>query len=141
MLSTAIGYDHHTTTSTVVTHVLCFMLVAGADDALQLTASSSGSESDSSSIAGTSTAADTADSISALTSLSSTDESSGGTIAERMQQQFEQKQNASQGVVAFKQRQQKRKEYMEQVGQVGGSASCAALCCVMLCKCVMCQGW
>jgi hypothetical protein len=74
--------------------------------------------SDSSSIVDTSSVAETAESISALTSLNSTDESSGSTMAERMAQQFEQKQNASQGVVAFKQRQQKRKEYMEQTGQV-----------------------
>jgi uncharacterized protein YchJ len=74
--------------------------------------------SESSSVVNTSSVAETAESISALTSLNSTDESSGSTMAERMAQQFEQKQNASQGVVAFKQRQQKRKEYMEQAGQV-----------------------
>lgn len=91
---------------------------------MRLTASTSGSESDSSSSgssgAGASPGADdTAGSITALISLGSTDESSGGTMAERMQQQFEEKQNASQEVVAFKQRQQRRKEYMGQQGQVG----------------------
>jgi hypothetical protein len=39
-------------------------------------------------------------------------------MAERMQQQFEEKQQASSGVVAYKQRQQRRKEYMEQTAQV-----------------------
>lgn len=99
--------------------------MAPADNALRLTASTLGSESDSSSSsgAGASPGADTAGSITALTSLGSTDESSGGTMAERMQQQFEQKQNASQEVVAFKQRQQRRKDYMEQQGQVGAGRS------------------
>jgi hypothetical protein len=104
--------------------------VVPADDALQLTASStSGSESESSSGAG---GADTAGSITALTSLSSTDESSsssGLTMAERMQQQFEQKQNASTEVVAFKQRQQRRKDYMEQQGQVGVGGWSEGECC------------
>lgn len=104
---------------------------AATDDALQLTASSSGSASDSSSVVNTSSVAETADSISALTSLNSTDESSGSTMAERMAQQFEQKQNADPGVVAFKQRQQKRKEYMEQAGQVG--VGMLWRCCAVLC--------
>lgn len=40
-------------------------------------------------------------------------------MAERLQQQYEQKQQASEGVVSYKQRQQRRQEYMEQVDKVG----------------------
>lgn len=46
-----------------------------------------------------------------------------------MQQQFEEKQQASSGVVAFKQRQQRRKEYMEQTAQVNDLRMYLALGC------------
>lgn len=106
---------------------LCVCVCLPADDALQLTAGSSPSNdaTSASSSAGYQADSDTADSIASLTSLSSSEEYSG-TIAERMQQQYEQKQQSSQGVVAFKQRQQRRKEYMEQAGQVRASLAAAA---------------
>jgi hypothetical protein len=48
-------------------------------------------------------------------------------MAERLQARYEQKQQASSGVVAFKQRQQRRQDYMEQVGQVRELAACLAV--------------
>lgn len=62
----------------------------------------------------------TTSSSSSSTPSSSIDSMSeiGETVAERLQQQYEQGQAVVNKQTAFEQRQQRRKEYMSQVGQV-----------------------
>lgn len=111
----------------------CLLSAAcSADDSLRLTSTDTDADTPSSSDwASAPSSSDTAESITSLTSLSSSDESSGSTMAERLQARYEQKQQASSGVVAFKLRQQRRQDYMEQVGQVReGTCQLALLCCL-----------
>lgn len=57
-------------------------------------------------------------SIDSLDSVLGSVSDSSDTVAERLQQQFEQAQATADQQTAVQQRQQRRKEYMEQVGQV-----------------------
>ncbi|KAF6260043.1 hypothetical protein COO60DRAFT_1700504 [Scenedesmus sp. NREL 46B-D3] len=90
-----------------------------ADGTLSLTNNSSSSSS--SSEGGNTATSDSTplSSIDSLSNLASISENDGGTIAERLEQQYEQAQQGSAGKVmtGVEQREQRRKSYMEQVGQ------------------------
>lgn len=81
-----------------------FVPCCSAEGSISMTNSSSSSSTPSSSI----------DSISCLASMSD----SGETVAERLQQQYERAQATANKQTALEQRQQRRKDYMEQAGQV-----------------------
>eukprot|EP00878_Enallax_costatus_P003043 GHUV01003241.1.p1 GENE.GHUV01003241.1~~GHUV01003241.1.p1 ORF type:complete len:296 (+),score=96.02 GHUV01003241.1:190-1077(+) len=68
------------------------------------------------SITSSSSSSTPSSSIDSISSMASTSESSE-TVAERLQQQFERAQATTSKQTAFEQRQQRRKEYMSQVGQ------------------------
>lgn len=90
-----------------------------ADGTLSLTTNNSRSSSNDGSstpISGSSPLS----SIDSINSLASISDSDGSTIAERLQQQYEQAQqgSSSKPLTGVEQREQRRKSYMEQVGQV-----------------------
>uniref|UniRef100_A0A383WG76 PDZ domain-containing protein n=1 Tax=Tetradesmus obliquus TaxID=3088 RepID=A0A383WG76_TETOB len=100
-----------------------------ADGIISLTTtnnnSSSSNDGSSTPISG-STPLSSIDSISSLASISDSD---GSTIAERLQQQYEQAQqgSSSKPLTGVEQREQRRKSYMEQVGQRNDSGFLAVL--------------
>ncbi|WIA14296.1 hypothetical protein OEZ85_002830 [Tetradesmus obliquus] len=100
-----------------------------ADGTISLTTtnnnSSSSNDGSSTPISG-STPLSSIDSISSLASISDSD---GSTIAERLQQQYEQAQqgSSSKPLTGVEQREQRRKSYMEQVGQRNDSGFLAVL--------------
>jgi hypothetical protein len=94
-----------------------------ADGTLSLTNNNNSSSSSSNEGSATPTSGSTPlSSIDSISSLASISDSDSSTIAERLQQQYEQAQQGSTAagkvMTGVEQREQRRKSYMEQVGQV-----------------------